>query len=116
MYVFVKNKMGISRIINEKNTRFADFCADQIDVITNFAVITNVVIKRVHCRRKSFKQLKPRGQNAQIISPNSVNHLNIDNSAIFDTQTWIPKQRCDQVPAGSKHHLAIIIHIYVSME
>ena len=25
------------------------FCADQIDVITNFAVITNVVIKRVHC-------------------------------------------------------------------
>ena len=26
------------------------FCADQnIDVITHFAVITNVVIKRVHC-------------------------------------------------------------------
>ena len=25
------------------------FCADQIDVVTNFAVITNVVIKRVHC-------------------------------------------------------------------
>ena len=25
------------------------FCADRIDVITNFAVITNVVIKRVHC-------------------------------------------------------------------
>ena len=32
-----------------KNTRSADFCADQIDVITNFAVITNVDIKRVHC-------------------------------------------------------------------
>ena len=32
-----------------KNARSADFCADQIDVITNFAVITNVVIKRVHC-------------------------------------------------------------------
>ena len=32
-----------------KNTRSADFCADQIDVITNFAVITNVVIKRIHC-------------------------------------------------------------------
>ena len=32
-----------------KNTRSADFCADQIDVITNFAVIMNVVIKRVHC-------------------------------------------------------------------
>ena len=32
-----------------KNTRSADFCADQIDVITNFAVITNVVITRVHC-------------------------------------------------------------------
>ena len=38
--------MGIS---NKKNTRSADFCADQIEVITNFAVITNVVIKRVHC-------------------------------------------------------------------
>ena len=25
------------------------FCADRIDVITNFAVITNVVIKRVQC-------------------------------------------------------------------
>ena len=25
------------------------FCADQIEVITNFAVITNVVTKRVHC-------------------------------------------------------------------
>ena len=31
-----------------KNTRSADFCANRIDVITNFAVITNVVIKRVH--------------------------------------------------------------------
>ena len=30
-----------------KNTRSADFLADRIDVITNFAVITNVVIKRV---------------------------------------------------------------------
>ena len=33
----------------KKNTRSADFCSDQIDVIKNFAVITNVVIKRVHC-------------------------------------------------------------------
>ena len=32
-----------------KTTRSADFCADQIDVIANFAVITNVVIKRAHC-------------------------------------------------------------------
>ena len=37
--------MGISI----KNTRSAVFCADQIDVIMNFAVITSVVIKRVHC-------------------------------------------------------------------
>ena len=34
---------------NEKIIRSADFCADRIDVITNFAVITNDVIKRVHC-------------------------------------------------------------------
>ena len=33
-----------------KNTRSADFCSDQIDVITKFAFITNAVIKRVHCR------------------------------------------------------------------
>ena len=32
-----------------KNTRSADFCADRTDVITNFAVITNVVLKRFHC-------------------------------------------------------------------
>ena len=32
-----------------KNTRSADFCSDQIDVITNLAVITNAVIKRVYC-------------------------------------------------------------------
>ena len=32
-----------------ENTRSADFCADQIAVITNFGVITNVVMKRFHC-------------------------------------------------------------------
>ena len=32
-----------------KNTRSADFCADRIDVIMSFAVITNDVIKRVLC-------------------------------------------------------------------
>ena len=31
------------------NSRSADFCADQIDFITNFTVITNVVMKRVNC-------------------------------------------------------------------
>ena len=39
--------MGMSM----KNTQSADFRADQIDVITNFAVITNVVLKRVHCMK-----------------------------------------------------------------
>ena len=39
-YIFLKNNMGLSM----KNTRSADFCADRIDVITNFAVITNIVI------------------------------------------------------------------------
>ena len=32
-----------------KNTRSADFCRYRIDIITNFAVITNVVIKMVRC-------------------------------------------------------------------
>ena len=44
-YVFLKNSMGISM----NKYRSAYFCALQIDVIPNFAVITNVVIKRVHC-------------------------------------------------------------------
>ena len=34
-------------------------CADQIDVITIFAVITNVVIKRVHCITNDFASEKP---------------------------------------------------------
>ena len=34
--------------VNEKNKDPLIFCPDQIDVITNFAVITNVVIKKVH--------------------------------------------------------------------
>ena len=50
MYVFLKNNMGLST----KNTRTADFCADQIDIITNFAVITNAVVKRVHCNLTQF--------------------------------------------------------------
>ena len=33
----------------KKNTGSADFCANRIDVITNFPVITNAVIKKVHC-------------------------------------------------------------------
>ena len=36
-------------LINEK--RSADCCLDRIDVITDFAVITNAVIKRIHCIR-----------------------------------------------------------------
>ena len=37
----IKNNKGLSM----KNTRSADLCADRIDVITNFAVITNVGIE-----------------------------------------------------------------------
>ena len=47
-YVSFKNNMEL-HCINGKKTRSADVWADRIDVITNFAVITNVVIKRVHC-------------------------------------------------------------------
>ena len=35
--------------VSEKNTQSAHFCADRIDVISSFAVITNAVVKRVHC-------------------------------------------------------------------
>ena len=34
-------------LMNEK--RSADCCVDRTDAIANFAAITNVVIKRVHC-------------------------------------------------------------------
>ena len=33
----------------KKYTSAVFFCADRIDVITNFDVITNIIIKRVHC-------------------------------------------------------------------
>ena len=32
-----------------KQYKSPDFCADKIDVLTNFAVIMNVFIRRVHC-------------------------------------------------------------------
>ena len=34
-----------------KNIQSANFCTSRIDVITNFAVITNAVIKSDHCTR-----------------------------------------------------------------
>ena len=43
-YVLLSNNMGISM----KNIRSANSSADQIGVITNFTVITNVFIKRFH--------------------------------------------------------------------
>ena len=49
--------------------------------------------------------IRPSGQSNELVS-----HLNIDNSEISDIQTWVPKQRFDQVPAGSKHRLPIILH------
>ena len=33
------------------------FCADRIDIITNFAVITNVVVKRVHFTLNQMRSL-----------------------------------------------------------
>ena len=35
-----------------KKCTIPDFCADRIDIITNVAVITNTVIKRVHYNTK----------------------------------------------------------------
>ena len=61
-----------------KNTQSADFCADRIDVITNFAVTTNVVIKRGHCPsslgiyeqlpdRRSFRKYLTQTVNANVV-------------------------------------------------
>ena len=41
-----------------KDTWSADFLAGQIDVIKNFAIITNVIIKRVHCTQVRYKLTK----------------------------------------------------------
>ena len=51
-YVFLKNNTGLSMKKKKKKKKkklSADFCADGIGVITNYTVITNVVIKRVDC-------------------------------------------------------------------
>ena len=42
-------KIHDSLIFVQTKLTSANFCADQVDVITNFVVITNVVIKRAHC-------------------------------------------------------------------
>ena len=44
-YVFPKNNTGLS--MKKYTIRF--FCADRIDIVTNYAVIMNVIIKWVHC-------------------------------------------------------------------
>ena len=61
-YVFLKNNMGLSM----KNTRTADFCADRIDVIKDFAVITNVVIKRYRIGIRVFAALSGWTDNSTI--------------------------------------------------
>ena len=50
-----------------KNTRTADFCADRIDVITDFAVITNVVIKRYRIGIRVFAALSGWTDNSTIV-------------------------------------------------
>ena len=45
-----------------KKKRFADFCVDQIDVIMNSAVITNVVLKRVRCKIFNYLNIWPDGK------------------------------------------------------
>ena len=42
--------MGLSM----KNTHSADLCSDRIDVIMNFAVISNTVVKRVKKKAHFF--------------------------------------------------------------
>ena len=42
-------RMFSCRISMKRNTRSAGFWVDQIDLIMNFALITNVVTKRAHC-------------------------------------------------------------------
>ena len=51
---FPKEKHGT---VNEKLHDPLILCADRIDVITNFAVIMNAVIKRVHCTIMNFGKL-----------------------------------------------------------
>ena len=48
---FLKEQHGTG---NEKVHDPLIFCEDQIGVITNFAIITNAVIKRVHCTMKQL--------------------------------------------------------------
>ena len=41
-----------------KKTGSADFCEDQIHILTNFAVITGVVRKRVHCKSEFISNVE----------------------------------------------------------
>ena len=75
------------------------------------------LFKDLSCTMRSLSAVYASGLNFSVntmwLKSELVSHLNIDNSEIFSTQTWTPKQRCDQVPAGSKHPLpnTCIIHL-----
>ena len=55
-----------------KKIRYANFCADQIDDITNLAGITNVVKKRVLCITCSSCQLASNHSELKVFSLVSV--------------------------------------------
>ena len=67
-----------------KNTRPDNICADQIDVITNFPVITNVDIKRVHCTLFQLISLRY----------HTWHYLALSCSAMWDIFTGSRKNNC----------------------
>ena len=63
----------------------------------------NTSCTEVKINLKEFRVVKDPNHKSELVS-----HLNIDISEIFDTQTWTPKHRCDQVLVSSKHHLPVV--------
>ena len=68
-----------------KKYKIRFFCADQIDITTNFAVITNVVIKRVHCTVEKYikAQVSHPSIHLKIGTPKMITLINL-NMKQFD--------------------------------
>ena len=90
-----------------KKPRSTDFCADRIDVITNVAVMTNAVIKRVHC---NFSLSLEKLSSVQFKTYDTSFHINICFSQIISLFINFVKPVC-----YSWHHcseISFVVYLY----
>ena len=70
-------------------------CIDWLPISAVFIISPSVGTSFMSSVKKRKLVTEPSGRSNQIMSPNSLSNLNIDNSEKFDTQTWTLKQTYD---------------------